>query len=463
VALYLALPTRTVYWDGAGFALAVDHPGWFPVIEPNHPIYIEVGRALHGLAPSALGLTVLQTLNAVLGAIAVVVVYSIANWLLAEEFDALLLAGLFALSGTWWKFATDADAYIPSILFLLLAARLLLPGRPARPLAVALLHTGAMLFHELAVLFVVPALVGLFGQMRGDRRVLLKYLGVTLILTSAAYYTCFHFATGQWSAGAYWRWITWHTPDSSFSFNLARNAWFTIRGTARLAAGGRLSAFHSGLWELIAIMVLLGLTAVLVWKRPRNDPESRSAGAFLWAWIAVYAGFLFFWLPQNTFYRLFYLPPLILVTVAALRQWGGSRALYTAATLLGTWNYLFYIHPDSLVETNTLVRAALAMRPVWKAGTWVYLGSWNADDWTIFCFNPQVNFKSLERTRLAETTRELQSFAAEGRETWIDRSGIELLDSERGGRQWLCEHSKSGYRYEFSDSKYRVRFERLFP
>jgi hypothetical protein len=62
LTLYLALPTRMLYWDGAGFAMAVDHPGWFTPIEPNHPIYIGAGWGVHALArlvaPAILGLTV---------------------------------------------------------------------------------------------------------------------------------------------------------------------------------------------------------------------------------------------------------------------------------------------------------------------------------------------------------------------------------------------------------------------
>lgn len=126
----------------------------------------------------------MQALNSVLGAIAVLIVYSIATRLFAGEFDALLVAGLFAFSGTSWKFATDA--YIPSILLLLMAACLLLPGERARPVLVALIHTGAMLFHELAVLFVVPAVVGLHAQAGGDRKSVIKYLALAFTLTSAA-------------------------------------------------------------------------------------------------------------------------------------------------------------------------------------------------------------------------------------------------------------------------------------
>ena len=100
----------------------------------------------------------------------------------AEDARNLALAGslLFGFPATWWKFSTDANAYIPSILLLLctdyiqarrLEARRLearrLEARGWRPprlearrstVVAGLAHAGAMLFHELAILFLPVAL-----------------------------------------------------------------------------------------------------------------------------------------------------------------------------------------------------------------------------------------------------------------------------------------------------------------
>jgi hypothetical protein len=477
LTLYLAFPTKDLYWDGAGFALVLDHPGWYPMIEANHPIYIGFGWLVHSLVlpivPAVRGLAVLQALNSVLGALSVVMVYGIAAEFFADRFDAVLLAGMFAFSATWWKFATDSNAYIPSVLLLLVAAWLLLPGRSARPVLVALVHTLAMLFHELAVMFFVAAAVGIYVQSRGDRRGAARnvavYLSTALVLSSAAYYACFHLATGQTAAAGYLRWITWHTPDSTSSLAVARNAWWTIRGTARLAVGGRPGAFHSGLAEMGVLLALWGVGLVLVLRTaPARSGEtdlaaSRGAAAFLWTWVTVYVGFLFFWLPQNTFYRLFYLPPLVLLAGAALRKWRGRRALYAVVGLLGGWNYLFYIHPNSLIETNAVVRAAVAMQPLWKPGTRIYQGSFNTDNWIVFCFNPQVMFQNVDLAKLAETTVDLKGFEEAGHEVWLDQSGIDLLASDPGGNRWLTEHTRPGFKRDFSDGKHRVSFDRLFP
>ena len=238
------------------------------------------------------------------------------------------------------------------------------------------------------------------------------------------------------------------------------------RMQACLAGGGAVGLFHSGPVNVALTLALVGLGTVLVWRTgtaPVREPVQRSAALFLSSWIAAYAAFLFFWMPQNTFYRLFYLPPLVLLCGTALKRCGGRRAMCVVVGLFGAWNVLFYIHPHSLAETNTVLRGALAMQSIWKPGTWVYVGSFNADDWTVFCFNPQVMFKGLDRARLAEAAVELKSMENSGHETWIDHSAIESLRSDHVGERWLTDHTRAGFARDFSDSKHGVRFLRLFP
>jgi hypothetical protein len=473
-ALYLAFPTKDFYWDGVGFALTIEHPGWFGMIEANHPVYIGFGWLLHSVAGKIVAgggaLSLLQAANSVLAAGAVLIVYETATRLFADRVEALLLAATFAFSATWWKFATDADAYIPAVLLLLVAARLLLPGQRARPITVAVVHAGAMLFHELAALFLAAGAVGIYVQSREKRqdamRNTLTYLAAAIVLTSAAYYACFRLATGYAAVSEFFRWITYHTPDSSFSFAAVRNAWLSSRGTMRLFVGGRAGLVRHSLAALGVVLPVLAAGAFFVWTTTgKHDrlPISWSAKAFLWSWIAPYALFLFFWMPQNTFYRLFYLPPLAILAGGAIEKLGGRRAMFAAAGLLGAWNFLFYIYPHSMAEANPVLRAALAVRPVWKPGTWVYVGSFNADNWTVFCFNPQVTFKGIGRMSAAEIGDEVKNFEKAGHEAWIDRSGLDLLQAGGGEKEWLTSHTRPQFKLEFSDSKHKIAFARLFP
>ncbi|PYT26952.1 MAG: hypothetical protein DMG57_19835, partial [Acidobacteria bacterium] len=161
VAVYLLLPTRNYYWDGLAFAINVEKQ--LPprdTLHPNHLIYTAANVWLYhaalliGLKTRALFL--MQFVNSLLGGASVVLIYRA-----LRHREVSMLAGIagalaFGFAATWWRFATDANAYIPSI-FLVLCANDLLETRRNAVLA-GVAHSGAMLFHELAFLFLPVAL-----------------------------------------------------------------------------------------------------------------------------------------------------------------------------------------------------------------------------------------------------------------------------------------------------------------
>ena len=98
-------------------------------------------------------LFVLQAANGVLAGLCVILLYRSLRRRNAPAGLALAGAFLFAFSATWWKFASDANAYVPSILLLVCANFILerdrLLERDRSPIASGLAHAGAMLFHTL--------------------------------------------------------------------------------------------------------------------------------------------------------------------------------------------------------------------------------------------------------------------------------------------------------------------------
>jgi len=104
-----------------------------------------------------------------------------AVWAWARTLHGVPIALAFGFSATWWKFATDANAYVPSI-FLLLCAYILLE-RPGTTALAGLAQAGAMLFHELAFLFLLVA----FVRLRKSRRSLSVYAATAVIPVAAAY------------------------------------------------------------------------------------------------------------------------------------------------------------------------------------------------------------------------------------------------------------------------------------
>ena len=378
----------------------------------------------------------LQALNAVLGAICAWIVWRQGGW---------IATCLLAFGATWWKFSTDANAYIVSVLFLLLAVGFLADNRKPKPIAVALLHACAMLMHELAVLFVVVALFGIWRQ--GGRRVrnVVVYLATAFVVTSAVYFACFRVVTGRGDIQSYASWIAYHTPDSHFSFQIFRSAGLSLLGTARLFAGGGVRLFQAGVVSVVAVVIAAAAVALL-WRL--RSPVLRSKAALCGIWVAVYALFLLFWMPQNTFYRLFYWPPLAMLSALWFSKRPRVAAVFIPALVL--WNFLFFVYPRSRPESNRVLTVAEAMRGVWKPGAIVFEGSFHTDNWLVWYFNPEVIFKDLD----GDPVGEIES-AARMREVWLEQSGVARLRSTEGGPQWLTQHTRPG--------GYAPRFTRVTP
>ena len=130
LTLYAAFPTRNYYWDGVSFALAIESPdplsGLF--LHPNHLIYNGIGYVLwsrlRAFGFDLRALVVLQTLSIIAAVLSVWVLHRLLLRITNSAYVATSLAALFAFSSTWWKFATDADAYILGTLALIVAAYL---------------------------------------------------------------------------------------------------------------------------------------------------------------------------------------------------------------------------------------------------------------------------------------------------------------------------------------------------
>src|SRR5678815_2580634 len=151
--IYLLFRTRVYYWDGLVFAQMIENArGLSPsLVHPNHLIYNFVGyifyKLLRSFSAEIRALTALQILNCILSPICARVFFSILLNTLRSLYLAICLTLLFAFSATWWRFSTDADAYIPSVLFLLISFYFVLPRRAPKPVLVAVLYAFSLCLH----------------------------------------------------------------------------------------------------------------------------------------------------------------------------------------------------------------------------------------------------------------------------------------------------------------------------
>lgn len=471
LAVYLLFPTHNYYWDGVAFALHIEHPDWFgeSMVTPNHLVYVPFGRAvyvgLNRLGVAAPALATLQGINSLAGAASVALLCRVLLGLTQSGSLSLFLSLLFAFSATWWKFATDANAYVISVLFLLIAFALATrAGQPASARA-ALAHTAAMLFHQLAVFFFPVALLGLFtARGKSQWRAAAIYSLLAAALTLGAYSAGYMVKHGEWDLAGFLGWITYHTPDSSFSFDFGRNLLATLRGHLRLFLGGKVSLFRDFTsTAAAALAVAASLAFIALWPRISSAAseaggERKRTAIMAVAWAGVYVVFLFFWLPQNTFYRLFYLPALV-VLAALIPEWrpGRRSAALLAAGIL--WNFLFFVHPHSRVESNLPLQFALSMRKDWPKGSIIYLGSFHADAWLMWYLHPQTIWKVVGAGDLRGLENELRAVYAQGGKAWADTSLVTTLAAEPAGRNWLAAHTLTGA----ERAQGRIQFVQLFP
>jgi hypothetical protein len=164
-------------------------------------------------------------------------------------------------------------------------------------------------------------------------------------------------------------------------------------------------------------------------------------------WTGVYVSFLFFWLPQNTFYRLFYLPALIILLGLALASIRNTRALAAFVIAVALANFLFLIYPSSHVEKYPPLAFALQMNDEWPAGTAIYYGAENSDEDLVRYFNPGTRWQLLRSSTIESGA-------------WLETTAIDQLRSTPEGARWLDTHTHK--ERQLTDSAYRIRFVQVY-
>lgn len=454
LVLYLVLPTRNFYWDGIGMAGDIEkHVPLAILLYPSHLIYALWGSWMYAGA-LALGiktraLFLMQGANCVLGGLCVPLFYRVLRSMGVAMVGSVAGALIFAFSATWWKFATDANAYVPAIFFLLCAYLLIEDGRHI--ILAGLAQAIAMMFHELAILFFPLAWMVLRGRRRAE------YTLAAIVPVTGAYLIACRTVLGDVSARRLLSWALVHSPDSGFSFNPLRDAALTVRGTLRLMLGGRLDDFPGDLLSKLALAGFAMSAVIFLWMAARRIKAAkwRFPPLPMLVWAACYGAFLFFWMPQNTFYRLFYLPPLIAMGVVA---WRWSLAFLVPVLLF--WNFAFLIYPDSQPARNAPLRFALEQRDRWPPGTPIVFSRFHPDLWTISYFTPGTSWFGigLADPDVRTLDRELDYAHSQGQPLWVEADAYNLIASSEEGRRWLTKHDRPAERIEFKDEKHDFRF-----
>ncbi|HKO60042.1 MAG TPA: hypothetical protein VJV03_02690 [Pyrinomonadaceae bacterium] len=490
--VYLLFPTKNYYWDGVFFARVIEAAPGFnsSLFHPNHLLYNAAGYFLYKMT-RAVGLSwraieVLQIANSIVSVFTSYVLYLILRRRLRSNYLVWSLTLIFAFSSTWWKFSTDADAYIFSVFFLLSAFYFTLPDFRPRPLLVALIFSFATLFHQLAVIAYPVIALSLYWQSaampaRERKLIVAQFCILSFAIVFITYCSAFYLLTGSTQPPAFARWVTSYSPDASFSFDPLSNLGYTLRGHLRLFFNARLSLLRGLLNPVIIATIVVFGTVVLLWllsiikgtewRRPdaRNTflklKNDKLAHVSL-VWVGLYLVFLFFWLPHNTFYRLFYLPALILLLATLLKENKRDHPRPTwrlglFVPVIALFNFLFFIYPYSHVEKNPPLSLAVEMNRVWQPGTILYFHSENSDNNLVAYFNPKLEWRPLRS--FDQLDDELKQLYTDGRTAWLEASAIDQLSSSPAGMKWLAQHGRQETWHERKARGYNVKFIQVGP
>src|SRR5262245_43319719 len=307
--VYASFPTRNYYWDGIGFALAIEDAKGLTsgLFNPNHILYNFFGYLLYQSVHAVTGLRALCLLSvsSMLFSIGTAyVLFSMLMSLLRNTYYSVCLTLLFAFSATWWKFSTDANVYVPSVFFLVLAASELQRPNGPRWFAIGLMHAVSMLLHEMAVFFYPGVLVALFcnAALRNQRRALRSatlYTATAVGIVVLSYlWVWFGVVKGSGTplgqpgyaevdtsgvrtarVNSFFSWIVSHGKEEFAFVSVARNLQESIRSNVRLFFGGRFSLalnyVETPLLVALGILLVCSLGLLMLTLREAVKPQLR--------------------------------------------------------------------------------------------------------------------------------------------------------------------------------------------
>jgi hypothetical protein len=296
---------------------------------------------------------------------------------------------------------------------------------------------------------------------------------VAFVLIVTTYGYLFYLASGSFDVARLIHWTVSFSPDADTKFNVWFNLQYSLRGQVRLFFGGRFNSLRGLVNPFVIALIgaLLSAVALLIFNALRNSKRiislqwlrerhlgTRQKSVLLLSllWAALYVVFLFFWLPQNTFYRLFYLPALIILFGLALvaftnRPAGIFTAVFVAAVALA--NFLFLIYPFSHVQKYPPLAFAYEMNREWPARTVVYYGAENADKGLVRYFNPNTEWRLLNTNSLEALAGEIGQVYKNGGEVWLETTAIDRLG--------LDTHARKETLKELNDGAFRIRFVKI--
>jgi len=386
-AVYLALPTAHHSYDAVAYALDVEYAvvtGSFErVWHDYHILYDPLVYALHALGrPAGLHpLMTMQIVNALAGAL---VATLLAALLHARTRSRLLAAcgGLaLGLCGSFWYYSTNAEPYVVSVLCLLgFLAWLPLDEEmphPARKLVLSAVAFGLAVGFHLSAIVLAPVAVLFLLLSRphspGLRRAAL-FTAVAGTLIAVPYvYKWYHVSRADALSGFEGIWTDFFTPTNPVNdpyflarpYSPAAEYLGLLRGFAPPAVGGGGAVLQAALYVFPVALTCLALAGA--WRAFRSGRRKELLP------IACFLTMLLFFASYNLGDMKFTVFLAFFLVTAAILSLGDLAAAFPGArpwlwllpllvVVLGAGNFVRFIHPWSMDESNPDLLEALLIR-----------------------------------------------------------------------------------------------------
>lgn len=397
--IYALFPTKMHLTDGIGYAYMLEHFSDGHFMHPHHPLWLPLMQYLYDAAkhiiPDLRSMPFICFINALLGGISVFVFIQIAHKLSRNRAISILAGLFFGFSWGMMNYSSDSNIYILALLIILVAGRIIIANDKPTPndaIKAAFLMVLASVIHQITFFFTFVVLVAILIKL--PKRERFRYASICTffygICVFAIYQCLYYFWILEVDLNTNFTFFSWLTSYGS------NPNWWTIFKIGFIPANelfsySQVNVFfhtigyeivrHTGYFEepqsylpyiiMYAIILLSIIYEIIDLFRTRKIASRlRSARILLLLWILPYFIFNQFYCALDVHYKLFYLPPLLLIWMLRLNESPNRIKLpvgiITCALVvfLAIWNISTGMIPNSKTESNDFLTRALAIGDV---------------------------------------------------------------------------------------------------
>lgn len=353
--LYLLIPTKVLFIDGIYYAEHLENmPYYDQGFHPHHLIYLPLMHLLYGafhlIFPWMRALVFLQALNAILGGLTIWVFSKILRRLNFSIISRVLAIILLGSSYTFWHHSSDASIYILVHLLILCVTLIVLSDRFHSSKSVQY-STGFLLgltslIHGIAAFMIIP--YGFYLWLKDKKNGMSKFRRFSipfLLVGIITYPVIFLIFCGeanqslssflQWT-GSYERAEYYFTFSGAYAHNIIQtitrghyNAFFTLKPLEKILFDGFSgdTAVSFKLYMYFLFLTALTVVSFIFQSINCSDKNRRSMYFLFLAQFIVYFALTSLFIPENHYYRIFYLCPLIVIWTGMFSMLGESYKL----------------------------------------------------------------------------------------------------------------------------------------